>query len=445
MYKTILLETDTKEMAEIDCLHQDELIRIEGRTPLYGSVRVQGSKNAVLPILAACLLIQGKCVIRNCPIITDVSYMLRLLDCAGCEVEQKGNIVTIDASVLQEYRLPGKYVRKMRSSVIMMGAMLGRMQEVGIEYPGGCVIGERPIDLHLKGLAAFGVDISIEGNYIHAGVKKLKGADIVFPFSSVGATQNVILASVLAEGETRIQNAAREPEVDTLCQFLRLAGADIEGIGTSRLVVRGVQTLHPIEYDVVSDRIVAGTYLFAAAASRGRICLKEAPIEHLDSVLQVLRAMGSDIIVRQEQHEIELQCGRKIRNLPVVETDIYPGFPTDLQSLLLVTAITAKGELILKESIFSGRFKIVEELQRMGAYIREDGSQVVISGGTELIGRNVIARELRGGAALVTAGIVAEGMTTVVGACYINRGYEDIVRDYKMLGAQIDWMRECDR
>ncbi len=440
MNKITLPETDTKEMAEIDCLHQDKLIRIEGRTPLHGSVRVQGSKNAALPILAACLLIHGKCVIRNCPVITDVSYMLRLLECAGCEVEQKGNVVTIDASVLREYRLPGKYVRKMRSSVILMGAMLGRMQEVGIEYPGGCVIGERPIDLHLKGLTALGADISIEGNYIHAGVKKLKGADIVFPFSSVGATQNIILASVLAEGETRIQNAAREPEIDTLCQFLRLAGADIEGIGTSQLVIRGVQNLHPVEYDVISDRIVAGTYLFATVAAHGNICLNEAPIEHLDSVLQVIRAMGNDIIVRREQHEIELQCGKRIRNLPVVETDIYPGFPTDLQSLLLVTAVTAEGELMLKESIFSGRFKIVEELRRMGAYIREDGSQVVISGGTELTGRNVIARELRGGAALVTAGVVAEGMTTVVGTCYINRGYEDIVRDFKRLGAHIDWM-----
>ncbi|MBQ6786927.1 MAG: UDP-N-acetylglucosamine 1-carboxyvinyltransferase [Lachnospiraceae bacterium] len=440
MNKITLPETDTKEMAEIDCLHQDKLIRIEGRTPLHGSVRVQGSKNAVLPILAACLLIQGKCVIRNCPIITDVSYMLRLLECAGCEIEQKGNVVTIDALGLREYRLPGKYVRKMRSSVILIGAMLGRVQEVGIEYPGGCVIGERPIDLHLKGLLALGADIAIEGNYIHAEAKKLKGADIVFPFSSVGATQNVILASVLAEGETRIQNAAREPEIDTLCTFLRMAGADIEGIGTSRLVIRGVKTLHPIEYDVVSDRIVAGTYLLATAASRGSICLKEAPIEHMNCILQILRAMGCDIVVRQEQQEIELRCGKKIRNLPLVETDIYPGFPTDLQSLLLVTAITAEGELMLKESIFSGRFKIVEELRRMGAYIREDGSQVMISGGTELTGRNVIARELRGGAALVTAGIVAEGMTTIVGTCYINRGYEDIVRDFKMLGALIDWM-----
>lgn len=442
MKKTTLPETDTKEMAEIDCRHQNELIRIEGRTPLHGSVRVQGSKNATLPILAACLLIPGTCTIRNCPIITDVCYMLRLLECAGCTVERKGNVVSVNAATLQEYRLPGKYVRKMRSSVILMGAMLGRMREVGIEYPGGCVIGERPIDLHLKGLAALGADISVEGNYICARAGKLEGAAIVLPFSSVGATQNIILASVLAKGETCIQNAAREPEIDTLCHFLKLAGADIEGAGTSRLLIRGVEKLHPVEFEIIPDRIVAGTYLFAAAATGGAICLKDAPVEHLDSVLQIIREMGNDIIVRREQHELELRCGRKNRNLPVVETDIYPGFPTDLQSLLLVTAVTAEGNQLLKERIFSGRFKIAEELRRMGADIREDGSQVWIKGGAELTGRNVIARELRGGAALVTAGIAAEGMTTVVGTGYINRGYEDIVRDFKQLGAVIEWMTQ---
>ena len=445
MYKSKLPEIDTKEMAEIDCLQQDELIRIEGRTPLHGSVRVQGSKNAALPILAACLMIPGRCIIRNCPVITDVGYMLRLLECAGCMVEQVGNVVTIDATNVREYRLPGKYVRKMRSSVILMGAMLSRMKEVGIEYPGGCVIGERPIDLHLKGLSLLGADISVEGNYIYAGAKTLKGARIVFPFSSVGATQNIILASVLAEGETYIENAAREPEIDALCNFLKTAGADIERIGTSMLRIRGVEILHPVSFEVIPDRIVAGTYLFATMASRGSICLKETPIEHLGSVIEVIKAMGNDIRVREEQREIQLYCGGRIQNLPLVRTDIYPGFPTDLQSLLLVAAVTAKGELVLEESIFNGRFKIVEELRRMGAYIRENGNQVVISGGTELSGRNVIARELRGGAALVAAGIAAEGMTTVVGTCYINRGYEDIVRDFKMLGAHIDRMTENER
>ena len=311
--------------------------------------------------------------------------------------------------------------------------------------PGGCEIGSRPIDLHLKGLSLLGADISVDGNYIYAGAKSLKGAKIVFPFSSVGATQNIILASVLAESETYIENAAREPEIDALCDFLKTAGADIEGIGTSVLRIRGVKSLHPVSFEIIPDRIVAGTYLFAAMAAKGSVCLKEAPIEHLESVLQVIRTMGSDICVREKQREIELCCEKGMRNIPFVKTEIYPGFPTDLQSLLLVAAVTAGGELVLEESIFDGRFKIVEELRRMGAIIRSNGNQVVIHGGIELSGRNVIARELRGGAALVAAGVAATGMTTVVGTCYINRGYEDIVRDFKMLGANIDRMTKNER
>ncbi len=416
---------------------EDAIIRIEGKKPLCGNVRVQGSKNAVLPILAACLLIPGKCVIHNCPIITDVKYMLCLLEYAGCVVEQNGNTVSIDAGHLREYRLPGEYVRKMRSSVILMGAILGRMQEVGIDYPGGCVIGERPIDLHLKGLALLGAEISIEGNYIHARTKKLQGTEIVFPFSSVGATQNVILAAVLAEGETCIQNAAKEPEIEALCGFLQHAGAVISGVGTNTLTIHGVKSLHAVEYTVIPDRIVAGTYLLAAAATRGNICLRDAPIEHLDAVLCVLRDMGNEIKIRRSYQEIELQAGKSLKNIAFLETDVYPRFPTDLQSLLLVAAVAAEGNLRLKERIFSGRFKIVEELKRMGACIREEKDQVWIQGNTPLEGRNVIARELRGGAALVTAGALASGITTIVGTCYINRGYENIVRDFQALGAKI--------
>jgi len=289
MTKMIFPDMFTKEQARM--CPEDEIIRIAGGTPLHGCVRIQGSKNAALPILAACLLIPGKCVIRNCPNITDVSYMLRLLAYAGCVVEQIGNTVTVDASKIREYQLPGDYVRKMRSSVILMGALLGRIREVGIDYPGGCVIGERPIDLHLKGLSALGAELSIEDNHICAKAKALHGAKIQFPFSSVGATQNVLLASVLADGETCILNAAREPEIEALCTFLRLAGADIQGIGTQQLVVRGVKVLQPVEFEIIPDRIVAGTYLFATMATKGGICIQEAPISHLDSVLQVLRKM----------------------------------------------------------------------------------------------------------------------------------------------------------
>lgn len=439
MTKITLPDMPSKDDKETECLPKDAIIRIQGKSPLQGSVRIQGSKNATLPVLAACLLIPGKCVIRNCPVITDVAYMLKLLEYAGCEVKRQDDCIIIDACNVKEFRLPGEYVRKMRSSVILMGALLGRLHEVGIDYPGGCVIGERPIDLHLKGLEAFGADISIEGNYIHASALQLRGAEVTFPFSSVGATQNVLLAAVLAEGETRIHNAAKEPEIAALCSFLRLAGADIEGEEKGQITVRGVKALHPIEFEMMPDRIVAGTYLFAAVAAGGDICLKRAPAAQLSHVLQVLQSMGGELVVREELQEIELHVKHQARNLPYLETDVYPGFPTDLQSLLLSAAVVSKGSLLLKEKIFSGRFKIVEELRRMGADITEYSNSVLIQGNSALEGRNVIARELRGGAALVVAGLAASGITTVTDTCYISRGYEDIVRDLRALGARI-WM-----
>ena len=437
MTKITLPDSNAKDDTGAESLFKEAIIRIEGGHPLHGSVRIQGSKNATLPILAACLLISGKCVIHNCPMITDVTYMIKLLEYAGCIVERKGSTIIIDASHISEFRLPGSYVRKMRSSVIMMGALLGRIHEVGIDYPGGCVIGERPIDLHLRGLEMLGAEISVEGNYIYASAKKLQGTTISFPFSSVGATQNVLLAAVLAEGETCIQNAAKEPEIEALCDFLKLAGADIEGIGTEQIVVRGVKELHPVEYEMISDRIVAGTYLFAAMAAGGEIALKSVPISQLESVLHVIRDMGGELLVRKEELTVALRVGVNTKNLPFIETDVYPGFPTDLQSPLLVTAVVTKGSLLLKERIFSGRFKIVEELRRMGADIKENQDSVLIGGNAALEGRNVIARELRGGAALVIAGLAASGITTVMDISYIYRGYEDIVRDLRALDACI--------
>lgn len=443
MTKITLPDNHAKDYVETEYMQhrkgmpQDAIIKIQGKYPLQGSVRIQGSKNATLPVLAACLLIPGKCVIHNCPIITDVMYMLKLLEYAGCIVTWQGNQVTVDACNVKEFRLPGEYVKKMRSSVILMGALLGRLHEVGIDYPGGCVIGERPIDLHLRGLEALGSSISIEGNYIHASSKQLKGAKIAFPFSSVGATQNVLLAAVLAKGETRIQNAAKEPEIGVLCSFLRLAGADIAGEETGQIVVHGVEKLHPIEFEMVPDRIVAGTYLFATMAAGGEICIKEAPIAHLTQVLRVLENMGGEFLISRESQEIELRVRGRTKNLSYIETNVYPGFPTDLQSPLLSVAVVSDGILLLKERIFSGRFKIVEELRRMGADITEYSNSVLIRGVSCLEGRNVIARELRGGAALVIAGLAASGITMVTDTCYISRGYEDIVRDLRLLGAHV--------
>lgn len=432
----------------------EESIRMEGQRPLSGRIWIQGSKNAALPILAACMLIPGKCVLRGCPDITDIECMCSLLKSTGASVaadfgmETGAGMVEVDTRSVREHRLPEKYVSAMRSSIIMMGAMLGRLGEVCVNYPGGCVIGERPIDLHLYGLEKLGAQIWIEGNHIHAYADELKGAVIEFPFSSVGATQNVILAAVTARGTTVIKNAAREPEVIELCKFLNAAGGRIDYSGTllkaGRIVIQGVELskLHGVVYDVISDRIVAGTYLFAALAAGGKVTLENIPIGQLDSICDTIRGMGAEMTIDTERNEMTINADDRDRivNIPYIETDVYPDFPTDLQSPLLVAACMAKGKLAVREKIFSSRFRIVEELQRMGAEITVEGNTAIVTGGRELEGRTVIARELRGGAALVIAGLCASGITTVADSGYIRRGYQDIVGDFAQLGARIGYV-----
>lgn len=412
-------------------------IQIKGGNPLQGRVRIQGSKNASLPVLAATLLIAGQCTLDNCPQIMDVVCMQKLLEHAGCQVKRTDHRMTVNAEHVREHRLPGEYVGRMRSSVILMGALLGRVGQVGIDYPGGCVIGERPIDLHLMALEKLGAQITTEGNYIYARTSGLREARITFPIYSVGATQNALLAAVTARGTTILEHASREPEITALCEFLNAAGAQIEGIGTDTLIIDGVDALHEVEYRMISDRIVAGTYLFATMAAGGRIILEDAPVSHMESVLQVLEQMGASIITCTDRHTMLLQAPEEAKNLPLVETAVYPGFPTDLQSPLMAAACVARGRLILRERIFSGRFKIIEELCRMGARIIQTQDCAVIEGGRLLEGRNVIARELRGGAALLIAGLAADGITTVSDTIYIRRGYENITGDLRNLGAVI--------
>lgn len=429
----------------------DESIRMEGKKPLSGRIQIQGSKNAALPILAACMLIPGKCVLRGCPDITDIECMFNLLKSTGAAVNTVSagaEAVEIDTRSVREHRLPERYVSAMRSSVIMMGAMLGRLGEVCVNYPGGCVIGDRPIDLHLYGLEKLGAQIWIEGNHIHAYADELRGAVIDFAFPSVGATQNVILAAVTAQGTTVIKNAAKEPEIIELCRFLNTAGARIDYAGTllktGRIVIQGVELsrLRGIEYDIISDRIVAGTYLFAALAAGGEVALENVPIRQLDSICDTIRGMGAALTVDADRNEMTIDaCDRdRIVNVPYIETEVYPDFPTDLQSPLLVAACMARGRLAVREKIFSSRFRIVEELRRMGADIEVKGDTALVTGGRELEGRTVIARELRGGAALVIAGLCASGITTVADSGYIRRGYQDIVGDFTALGARISYI-----
>ncbi len=424
-------------------------IRVEGGYPLSGNVRIQGSKNASLPIMAACLLIPGKCTLKGCPDITDIECMRSLLKSAGAEVETISGIngidIVINADTIKHCVLPSRYVRAMRSSVILMGALLGRVGEVYVDYPGGCVIGERPIDIHLMGLEKLGAQIWTEGNKIHAYADELKGAHITLPFPSVGATQNIILAAVTAKGTTVLKNAAKEPEVTVLCDFLNRAGADIvltESFWTEgKLVINGtpVGKLCGVGFDMIPDRIVAGTYMFAALAAGGRITLENIPIEQMGSTCDIIVNMGGKIKFDDTAKTMQLTAPerKQLKNVTRVETDVYPGFPTDLQSPLMAAAAVAQGELLIKENIFSSRFRIADELRGMGADIGINGDTALVRGKGKLLAGNVAAKELRGGAALVIAGLAASGITTVSDISYINRGYQDIAGDLKRLGAEI--------
>lgn len=409
---------------------------MKGNGPLLGEAKVQGSKNAVLPILAATVLIEGTCRLKNCPRISDVECMCRLLISMGCNVYWEKEELVVDTTALKESRLPRELVTSMRSSIILLGPMLARCKEVMLDYPGGCVIGARPIDMHLYLLKLLGATFIVENEHINGKVNQFVGTTVQLPFPSVGATENGILASVMAKGKTILTGCAKEPEIQHLCQFLKKAGAKIEGIGTDRLVIEGVSKLYPILYDVPSDRIVAGTYVFSAIASKGRIYLRNVPIEEMDAVLEVAKQMGAQI--KEEGDCLEIWQKERPKAIPLIQTKVYPGFPTDLQSVLMTVFTLSRGGSWIEENIFSNRFKIVKELRRMGADITIKKNRAYIMGKEKLYAMSLLAEDLRGGAALVLAGICAEGDSLIGNCHYIERGYEDICRDYRMLGATIE-------
>ncbi len=412
------------------------VIHVKESGPLEGEVRIQGSKNAVLPILAATILINDVCVLKNCPRISDVECMLKLLKSMGCNVRWEKDELIIDTSAICESRLPKELVTCMRSSVMLLGPLLSICKETIMNYPGGCVIGERPIDIHLYVLEKLGASFVLEKDSIKGSASLLTGAEITLRFPSVGATENGILAAVLAEGKTVLNNCAREPEIQELCRFLNEAGADIQGIGSNRLTIRGAKRLHPVVFDVESDRIVAGTYLLSVAALGGEICLLDAPTEVMGSAIDMAKCLGCQI--GGDENALYANQQGKPKAISYCKTMVYPGFPTDLQSILLAVLSVSDGESIVEESIFSDRFRIVNELVRMGADIRMTDNRVFIKGVNRLEGRNVVAEDLRGGAALVLAGLLATGDTFVNNCYYIERGYEDIVRDFKLLGASME-------
>lgn len=412
-----------------------EYFEITGGTPLHGSITLQGSKNAALPLMAASILHPGRTTLHHVPAIRDVDVMIEILENIGCTVQKGNGTLIIDAAKAEHFEVAASLGERMRSTIILLGSMLGRAGRAKMPFPGGCIIGMRPIDIHITSLGKMGAVFEETDGMLCAVTDGLCGSRIHLRFPSVGATENVILAAVYARGRTRIENCAKEPEIAELCRFLREKGAKIEGEGTSCILVEGVSHLRDSTYTLMPDRIVAGTYLFAAAATRGEICLEGMRPSDMESVLDVLGRMGAVYENREDGFYLD---GRKAINpLPVVCTETYPGFPTDLQSQLLATLCVARGRSVIRECIFEERFRIAPWLNRMGADVTTDGREAVIEGKAHLSGQMVKAQELRGGAALVIAALMAQGITRVYGSAFIERGYEDLAGDLRKLGAVI--------
>ncbi|GIO40599.1 UDP-N-acetylglucosamine 1-carboxyvinyltransferase [Paenibacillus apis] len=412
----------------------DKLV-IEGGQPLSGSIRIHGAKNAALPILAATLLTEGKIQLRNVPRLLDIEVMLEILNALGCIAVQRDDLVTVDTSGADSSHVPEQLMKLMRSSIFLMGPLLARFGEVCIYQPGGCAIGERKIDLHLKGLSALGAVIEEQDNQLWCRASRLKGCDIHLDFPSVGATENIMMAAATAEGTTVITNAAREPEIQDLQRFLNELGASIIGAGTDTITIRGVNKLTPCEYEIIPDRIVAGTVMIAAAATRGTIRLTHANPVHLTSLIHVLRRAGVQIGICDDI--ITVSSSGRPKAVDRIVTSPYPSFPTDLQSQIMVLLSLAEGMTLMKETVFEGRFKHVDELVRMGADISVDLNAAFIRGVPRLYGATVEATDLRAGAALVIAGLAAQGKTVVEQIHHIDRGYDRIELMFQRLGGKM--------
>lgn len=412
-------------------------IYVHGQIPLQGRITIQGSKNAALPILAATLLTKETCVIHNCPKITDVRQMQALLKQLGCEARWEQDGIKVSGFQSREHiNLLFTEATQMRSSVFFLGALLGRCKSVELPYPGGCVIGQRPIDIHIRALEQLNAEFICKEDRLIATTCGLVGDEVRLPFPSVGATENLLMAASLAEGRTVIYGAAMEPEVVALGQFLSSMGAKIRGIGEPKIEIEGVRTLGGSHFTIPSDRIVAGTYMFACMGTGGEISLQDVPTKDMGSVLSVIEAMGGKLQV--EAKEIYLQAPEELSPISFLKTRVYPGFPTDLQSPLLACLCLAKGTSVLQEDIFEERFHIVSELKKLGADIEfEAANRVKICGVDALQGSEMTAKELRGGAALVIAALCAKGHTSISGRQFIDRGYANICKDLRDLGARI--------
>lgn len=408
---------------------------INGGRQLFGELPIIGAKNAVLPILAATVINGNSNIISNIPKLKDVEIMVEILTSLGAKVELDGDTLSIDTSTINNVSLPEELVREMRSSIIFMGALLSRFGEAVLSYPGGCEIGPRPIDLHLKSLRRMGAVIEESHGFLYCKTKGLKGCDIQLDYPSVGATENIILAAVTAEGTTIIRNAAREPEIIDLQDYLNKTGCCVKGAGTSIIVIEGVKELQSCEHRIIPDRILAGTFMVAAAITRGEIVLKNILVEHLQSIIAKLNETGTKTII--DKNDIKIIGPERITPIEMLQTLPFPGFPTDMQAQFMALLSIADGTSIINETVFENRFKHAEELTRMGANIKTFGNVAVIKKVDQLTGAKVYAKDLRGGAALVLSGLVAEGVTEVENVYHINRGYENLFVNLNNLGANI--------
>ena len=407
---------------------------INGGKKLSGTINVSGAKNAILPIMTAALLAKGKTILHNVPYLNDVKMMAHLLRVIGARVDFANETMEIDTTHCSYFEAPYELVSKMRASIYVLGPLLARFGQAKVSFPGGCAIGTRPVDLHLKALEALGTEIDIEHGYILAKCKRLKGAKIKFEKVSVGATANTLMAAVLAEGITELENVAIEPEISSLIDFLNIMGAKISGKDSNHLVVEGVQRLNPVAMNMIPDRIEAGTFLIAGAITKSRITVDRCCPEHLQALIEKLTEVGCDLNI--SENSIELIPAENIRPVDLI-TSPHPGFPTDLQAQFMALMTISEGECSIKDTVFPDRFMHVAELNRLDANIQMQGDSAVVSGVDRLSGAEVMATDLRASAALVLAGLAASGETVISRIYHIDRGYEQIESKLNKIGADI--------
>lgn len=420
-----------------------EKIIVRGGKRLSGTVKVEGAKNAVLPVIAATLLASdGKSVIRDVPTLSDVYTINQVLRSLNADVEFENNTIVVDASRELKIEAPFEYVRKMRASVLVMGSLLARNGRARVALPGGCAIGSRPIDQHLKGFEAMGATVKVGNGFIEAeALEGLHGAKIYLDFPSVGATENIMMAAVLAKGTTIIENVAKEPEIVDLANFLNKMGAKVKGAGTGTIKIEGVEQLFGIEHNIIPDRIEAGTFMVAAAITGGNVLVKGAVPEHLSSLIAKMEEMG--VIIEEEQDGIRV-IGPDILKAVDIKTMPHPGFPTDMQSQMMALLLRAQGTSMITETVFENRFMHVEEFRRMNAQVKIDGRSVIMNGPSNLQGAEVAATDLRAAAALILTGLVAEGVTRVTELKHLDRGYVGFHEKLAVLGADIERVSEVE-